>query len=292
MKESPPAGVPTIEEYRVLLEGDVFTAMEAHSAEFLRENGTALEDYRKRWVSDPLHQWSRQWEYPFVHERLARFAGGGPRAASGGPRILDAGSGVTFFPFFLVSQLSGAEVVCCDYDPTLAEVYAELRAPSRDRVTFDVASLDRLPYGNADFDAVYSISVLEHTPNHEAIVAEFVRVLRPAGLLVLTFDVSLDGDCDVDRSGARRLLRDLENRFTRLEGPSAEELDRALDRPGALTTNDFRRSEPSLLPWRGSLLGVLRDLLCLRVPRPEFHRLSVCTCVYRRPAHSEGNFAG
>src|SRR5579864_9488916 len=45
------------------------------------------------WPRDPLHCWSRIWEYPYVYRNIQNLAAGSPF------RIADIGSGVTFFPF-------------------------------------------------------------------------------------------------------------------------------------------------------------------------------------------------
>jgi SAM-dependent methyltransferase len=43
-----------------------------------------------------------------------------------------------------------------------------------------------LRLGNATLDAVISLDVLEHVPDHRAALCEFARVLKPGGALVLT----------------------------------------------------------------------------------------------------------
>ncbi len=43
-----------------------------------------------------------------------------------------------------------------------------------------------LRFGDASLDGVLSLDVLEHVPDHRAALAEFVRVLRPGAVLVLT----------------------------------------------------------------------------------------------------------
>lgn len=43
-----------------------------------------------------------------------------------------------------------------------------------------------LPYGDATFDVVYSVEVLEHVESHKTFVSEAARVLKPGGWLVLT----------------------------------------------------------------------------------------------------------
>jgi SAM-dependent methyltransferase len=105
-----------------------------------------------------------------------------PRARAS---LLDFGCGVgrltrAFAPFF-------AECVGVDISPTMVRKAQEFNAgvgPCRFEVN-DAADLRLFPDGR--FDMVYTEIVLQHLPGRAAIegyVAEFVRVLRPGGLLV------------------------------------------------------------------------------------------------------------
>jgi SAM-dependent methyltransferase len=57
------------------------------------------------------------------------------------------------------------------------------------RLTLEAADGTALPYADASFDAAYSVSVIEHIPGSgdSTTMSELARVLRPGGLLVLTF---------------------------------------------------------------------------------------------------------
>lgn len=87
-------GVPLKHELDTVLRSEVFLEMEAYSEGFLERNRDVLAGYTAKWGADnPLHSWSRQWEYPYVFGKVAEVVRAHPRA-----RILDAGSGATFFP--------------------------------------------------------------------------------------------------------------------------------------------------------------------------------------------------
>jgi SAM-dependent methyltransferase len=57
------------------------------------------------------------------------------------------------------------------------------------RLTLETADATRLQYPDASFDAAYSASVIEHIPGDgdSTAMAELARVIRPGGLLALTF---------------------------------------------------------------------------------------------------------
>lgn len=50
---------------------------------------------------------------------------------------------------------------------------------------FHACSAELLPFDDASFDALWTITVLEHVPNPEAALSEIRRVLRPGGLAFL-----------------------------------------------------------------------------------------------------------
>jgi len=252
-------GVPLLAEADELFRSDLYTEMVSFDREFVARHASILRSYVARWVPQPMHQWSRRWEYPYTAQRLMQFAAGADRPLT----ILDAGSGITFFPYYLCERLGRVQVICCDRTRRYGAAFERLAEATGDAsVSFVPAALQSLPLESASVDAIYCVSVLEHTGGHAAALDEFCRVLRPGGLLVLTFDISLDGRTQIPVDAARGLLRDTLDRFdgdpdldylgelAKLDGP--EEL---------LTTDAVRRSDPSLLPWRWPLLKSTYDLL-------------------------------
>lgn len=241
-----PDGIPLVRDYRALIESDGFKAMERFSDGFLHTNKKHLREYMQRWVEDPLHQWSRQWEYPFVFSRAREVVQQEPAA-----RILDAGSGVTFFPYYLRNQFENASVHCCDYDETLAKTFRQINESTGNTVEFSNSDLRELPYGNEWFHMVYCISVLEHTDEYAAIIDEFSRVLRPGGRLAVTFDVSLDGTYDISVDKGTSLLSSLGKPFE-TQGDLLLDLRSYVSLPGIFTTSSARAINPGLLPWKHS----------------------------------------
>ena len=140
------------------------------------------------WPRDPLHTWSRIWEYPYIRHHIENFMRS-RWSNSQRPVIVDFGSGVTFFPW-LVAETTQCSVICIDNDESFSKAF-EPKNDSR-QVEFLANNGWALPLDTASVDAVYSISVLEHIPDCHHLVKEFARVLKPDGLLCITMDIELD----------------------------------------------------------------------------------------------------
>jgi 2-polyprenyl-6-hydroxyphenyl methylase/3-demethylubiquinone-9 3-methyltransferase len=93
-----------------------------------------------------------------------------------GRRVLDAGCGGGLVARELAA--AGAEVV--GVDRSLGSLGVARRAAGG---SFHPAQgrLERLPFGDASFDAVVAADVLEHLPDLPTAVAELARVLAPGG---------------------------------------------------------------------------------------------------------------
>lgn len=162
----------------------------------------------------PRTWWSRPYEYAWAGE-----------FAAPGAVVLDAACGISHpFKFWLARR--GSIVHACDIDPRIASRQAILEdvvtdfgpgmtepvATLLDQVHRCRCSLDRLPYASGTFDVVFCLSVLEHLADvgnsHfglapfirllpgprfrrrdiDVALSEFARVVKPEGLIVLTFD--------------------------------------------------------------------------------------------------------
>lgn len=249
-------GVPKGRDYQLLIESSEFKELEIFSEEFLLANKKALGSYAKRWVGDPMHQWSRQWEYPYVMNSIQPIV-----KSKETTRILDAGSGVTFFPYYIGSNYSSAKIHCADYDKNLADVYHKINSFSKCSVDFTCSDLRKLPYEDSWFDIIYCISVLEHTDDYEEIIEIFHRILRPGGKLVITFDISLDGTRDISVERGTILLQSLAKRFDLVDDISLD-LKSHLSTPDIFTTHTAKDINPKLLPWKfPSFLYRLKSLI-------------------------------
>ncbi len=53
-------------------------------------------------------------------------------------------------------------------------------------IDYGVDLRQRLPYGDASFDVVLLVEVIEHLSDHQAAIGELARILKPGGVLILT----------------------------------------------------------------------------------------------------------
>lgn len=100
-----------------------------------------------------------------------------------GERVLDAGCGAGQYTEWLLEQ--GADVVGVDASEGML---AEARERVGQRATLRQADLGQpLSFARDDsFDGVLSALVLDYVPDWEATFAEFARILRPGGFVVVS----------------------------------------------------------------------------------------------------------
>jgi ubiquinone/menaquinone biosynthesis C-methylase UbiE len=93
---------------------------------------------------------------------------------------LDAACGTGRFAEFLSTR--GHRVIGVDSSPDML-AYARRRVPDGE---FRLGELDRLPLADDSVDVITCALALEHVPRLEPVLAEFARVLRPGGDLVIS----------------------------------------------------------------------------------------------------------
>jgi SAM-dependent methyltransferase len=236
-------GVPKEKEYRTLLTSPEFKELEKFSQLFLLKNKNSLSAYRRIWVADSLHQWNRQWEYPFVVSKIQSCLN--PNKKN---RILDAGSGVTFFPYYIKSKYTSCDIYCCDNDKALARIFQKINKREHS-VEFSCVDLRSLPYEDDWFEIVYCVSVLEHTENYRDIIEELYRVIKPKGRLIVTFDVSMDGTYQIIPEKGAALLQMLTKKFDVAQDISLDLMSQ-IAKPEIVTTHKVKGIDARLLPWR------------------------------------------
>lgn len=208
-----------------------FETLERIQAEFVRAN-PHCDNYL--WPRDPLHCGTRVWEYPYVYHNVKNWLS--PAKATG-RRILDLGSGVTFFPF-AVSRL-GCDVLAVDADVVSAASFRNAResiSAAPGSVELIVSDGRSLAVDRRSIDCLYCISVLEHIPSFEEVIEECARVIKPGGRLILTVDIDLSGTFALGPADFASLQQKLSEHFE-TAGPI-----RAIH-PAALLTSENVQSQ-------------------------------------------------
>ena len=249
-----------LSEVDALTRDSLYAEHTSYNQQFLARHGKSLEGYGKLWGQDPFQLWSRRWEYPFEVQKVLDYINRQPDRPL---LMLDGGSGVTYVPYNLVDHSPNLSVICCDTNASYAPMFEAISKTRGDtRVGFQEAALQSLPYPDGGLDIVCCMSVLEHTDNYAQIVNEFARVLRPGGLLVLTFDLSLDGKFTLPKTTAADLIKNVIAKFDiqDMSDPIGE-LENMSKTDAILSTDAIKRTQPQLLPWRYPMIKGVQDFL-------------------------------
>lgn len=96
-------------------------------------------------------------------------------------QVLDAGCGPGFLSRDLLDR--GFDVRSMDLSEGMIE--EARRNIGAQRARLSRGSIEQLPYGDAQFDLVCCCGVIEYLEDYERAAREFLRVLRPGGVLIL-----------------------------------------------------------------------------------------------------------
>ncbi len=123
---------------------------------------------------------SRNWEYPWSWKYLRNLKF--PEAI-----ILNICPGLSPMPWFLSSL--GARVILAETEPANIAEWIDIKERSEFPILWRLISNSILPFESNSFDAVVSYSVTESTDDFQSMLDEVVRVLRPEGLICMTFGI-------------------------------------------------------------------------------------------------------
>ncbi|ADV68485.1 bifunctional demethylmenaquinone methyltransferase/2-methoxy-6-polyprenyl-1,4-benzoquinol methylase UbiE [Deinococcus maricopensis] len=117
----------------------------------------------------------RAWRRAATHEALLHTPS----------RILDVATGTADFALELKRGAPGAEVVGCDFVPEMLAIGREKARAQHLDVRLEEGDALNLPYADASFDVVTCAFGFRNFSDYGRGLAEFWRVLRPGGRLVL-----------------------------------------------------------------------------------------------------------
>jgi len=269
------SGIPTREEYQRLESEPYFEALLEFSRKFGREcqrNSKWARSYGRKWVRDPFLQWSRRWEYVYVAQRLLQ----GAETESMRRTVVDAGSGFTFFPFYLSQVDSGIEMHCYDSDPTVGEALLEACDILGTGPEFSLEDLESLGQDDETIDAVYSVSVIEHTKNPRKVIDEVYRILKPGGLFICTFDISFESRSPMHVRHVRELIEHIAALFDFPSDWKPISFDSLPLDDDIVTTKWDSDTIRSGLPWRNPLLVWFYDVLRGRYRNTLYRPMTFC----------------
>ena len=147
------------------------------AADMIRNNLSIYDDVAERWWSDDL-RWVRTLKN-MVPGRLAYF----DRFIDWhGAKVLDLGCAGGF----MAEAMAARRAIVTGIDPASGAIEAAKAhaAAGNLSIQYDVGTGEALPYGDASFDAVVCVDVLEHVSDLALVLAQTARVLRPGGMFL------------------------------------------------------------------------------------------------------------
>ena len=123
------------------------------------------------------------WRGVISRRIAARFPGKKPSQI----RVLDVGTGPGFFAIILAEL--GYQVTAVDYTASMLEEAKGNAGALAEKIDFRQKNAEKLTFSTASFDVLVTRNVTWNLPNPEKAYAQWMRVLKPGGLL-LNFDAN------------------------------------------------------------------------------------------------------
>ncbi|MFB9995085.1 bifunctional demethylmenaquinone methyltransferase/2-methoxy-6-polyprenyl-1,4-benzoquinol methylase UbiE [Deinococcus oregonensis] len=122
----------------------------------------------------------RSWRREATREALALT---GPNGA--GARVLDVATGTADFALELKATAPGAEIIGSDFVPEMLAIGREKARSRQIDILLEEGDALNLPYPDASFDVITCAFGFRNFADYARGLAEFHRVLRPSGRLVI-----------------------------------------------------------------------------------------------------------
>jgi SAM-dependent methyltransferase len=148
---------------------------------------------------DSLHH-TRRYEYPYAMLNIPQDA----------KFVLDVGGGSSF-SYYLAERIDN--VIVLDIDQKVGDELELIKNHTRKfhNIRFKLGDARKIPYPDDTFDCTTCISVLEHMDNKNVLAAfaEMMRVTKPEGVIIITFDVQLTKSDTLDLDDVGKLCERL-----------------------------------------------------------------------------------
>ena len=136
---------------------------------FNRWSGSYERHYLHRFVFDPVQE-----------AVLDQAAAAVPRPVA----ILDVGCGTGRLLRAAEQRFPGAALEGVDAAPGMVK-HAQAFLPAGSRIRFQLATAEKLPFANGQFDLVFSTLTFHHWDDQRGGISEVARVLKPSGRWLL-----------------------------------------------------------------------------------------------------------
>ena len=122
--------------YEQYIDSQLFDEMDKYSKKFTNKKNSFI--YNISWIQNSFLHFSRKAEYQFVFNEI-----------DNNKKILDAGCGITFFPFFLKEKISNIDLDLLDFSKSTQKFY------KKKEFNFISSDLNNLDINNEYYDIVY-----------------------------------------------------------------------------------------------------------------------------------------
>ncbi|MFD8981930.1 class I SAM-dependent methyltransferase [Streptomyces sp. NPDC059564] len=118
-------------------------------------------------------------------------------AAPGGGRAVEVGCGLGLGCALALEEYRPEAITGVDIHPQQLQRARLANAPlleaRPDRLRFVLGAAESLPFGDGEFDCLYSVEAAQHFPDLSAFAREAARVLRPGGRVAVASFFTVDG---------------------------------------------------------------------------------------------------
>ena len=179
-----------------------------------------------------------------VHKDLRRWMKQYPKGAD----VFDAGSGFGQYSYWLARQNKNYKILAVDVkEDYLADCDRFFKQVGLNNVTFRVDDLVTFRQPNS-FDLIFSVDVMEHILEDEAVFANFYASLRPGGMLIINTP-SDQGGSDVKGEGETSFIGEHVR-----DGYNKEDITAKLQRAGFSRIEPrYTYGTPGKLSWKLSM---------------------------------------